>query len=185
MTEKAVFLDRDGVVNQRGPWVFFDPTRLPLVEGAPRAMARLSNAGYRVIIVTNQPWVGYGVLSEDKLDAFHASIRDRVEDKGGRVDAAYACPHRPGEGCICRKPGTGMLEKARDAFELDPEQCWMVGDKPSDIQAGRAFGARTVWVTGERFPWERFKTPARPDATVEALPEAVETILASSRDQDL
>jgi histidinol-phosphate phosphatase family protein len=179
MTERAVFLDRDGVINRRSPWIFVDPRRLSLVDGAPEAAARLAEAGYRVVVVTNQPWVGYGVLAEHRLEAFHDELRERIRGAGGRVDAVYACTHRHREGCECRKPATGMLDRGREAFDLDPEACWMVGDKPSDVEAGRRFGARTAWVTGQRLPWERREPDPPADVTVEALPDAVDAILAA------
>lgn len=176
---RAAFLDRDGVINKRSPWLYVDPRRLSLVDGAPGAIARLSRAGYHVVIVTNQPWVGHGVLSRDRLDAFHDTIAARVAEAGGSVDLVRACPHPPGEGCRCRKPRTGMLDDARAVFDLDPEACWIVGDKPSDVEAGRRFGARTVWVTGERFFWETGAPKPPPDVEVETLPEAVDAILGA------
>lgn len=179
MGQRAVFLDRDGVLNERSPWIFVDPRRLLLVEGAPAAVARLTEAGFRTIVVTNQPWVGYGTLDEARLEAFHERIREAVEAEGGRIDAVYACRHARWEGCRCRKPGVGMLEEDAEAFDLDPAACWMVGDKPSDVEAGQRFGARTVWVTGERFPWERSEPWPPADRTMATLPEAVEAILGS------
>lgn len=179
MAEACVFLDRDGVINRRSPWLFVDPRRLSLVDGAPEAIARLSEAGYRVVVVTNQPWVGHGVLSEQRLEAFHDRIRERVQAAGGRIDGVQYCPHRPKDACSCRKPETGMLEKAADELDVDPDVSWMVGDKPSDVEAGRAFGARTVWVTGERFFWEREEPDPPAEVEVETLPEAVDVILAA------
>lgn len=177
MTNRAVFLDRDGVINHRSPWVLYDPQRLRLIDGAIETIATLSNAGYRTIITTNQPWVQLGTLDPAKLTTYHQALRARVEDAGGRLDAAYACPHLTKTDCACRKPQPGMLEQARSAFDLDPQACWMIGDKPSDIQAGRRFGARTVWVTSERYPWERLKTPPEPHHEVDTLQEAGKIIL--------
>lgn len=177
MTNRAIFLDRDGVINHRSPWVLYDPERLRLIDGAIETIAKLSNAGYRTIITTNQPWLEVGTLDPGKLTAFHEHIRKLVEAQGGRLDAAYACPHRAKTGCTCRKPGVGMLEEAQRVFELDPASCWMIGDKPSDIHAGAAFGARTVWVTSERFPWERLQTPPEPDHEVDTLEQAGNIIL--------
>lgn len=178
MVEACVFLDRDGVINQRRPTLVRQPKHLTLNPGVPEAVARLSQAGYRVVIVTNQRPVAWGIIDPEDLDAIHARIREAIEAAGGHVDAFDACTHGFFEDCACGKPEPGMLEAAAERFGLDPERCWMVGDKPSDVEAGRRFGARTVWIHGSRFPWEAFKK--RPDADVDAydLAEAVDAILA-------
>ncbi len=179
MGEAAVFLDRDGVINQRRVTLVRHPGLLRIKPGVPEAVARLSEAGYRIVVVTNQRPVAWGLIDPDDLDAVHARIQDAIEAAGGHVDAFDACTHGFFTDCACGKPEPGMLEAAAERFGIDPARSWMVGDKPSDVEAGRRFGARTVWITGSRFPWEAFKK--RPDADHKAhdLPAAVERILAA------
>lgn len=183
MTElaPAVFLDRDGVVNQRKLTLVRHRGKLELHQGVPEAIARLNQAGYLVVVVTNQSPVGYGLIDEDELTAIHDEIQARVEAGGGHVDAFYACPHKKAEACRCAKPEPGMLEDAADELGIDPEASWMLGDKGSDIQAGRAFGARTIHVTGDRFPWDHLRSDPEADRTVDDLVEAVEVLLAEDR----
>lgn len=179
MTElrPAVFLDRDGVVNKRKLTLVRHRGKLDLHRGVPGAVARLNEAGYLVVVVTNQSPVGYGLIDEDELTAIHDEIQARVKAGGGHVDAFYACPHKKDEGCRCAKPKPGMLEEAADELGVDPGTSWMVGDKGSDIEAGRAFGARTIHVTGDRFPWDHLRGDPEADHTVDDLVEAVEVIL--------
>ncbi len=176
--QPAVFLDRDGVINKRKLTLVRHVGKLDLHPGVPEAIARLKDAGYVVVVVTNQSPVGYGLIDEADLDAIHDEIQARVEAAGGHIDAFHACPHRKSEGCRCAKPKPGMLEQAADDLGIDPDASWMLGDKASDIQAGRAFGARTVHVVGDRFPWDHLRGDPEADHTVEDLAEAVEIILA-------
>lgn len=179
MTEAkpAVFLDRDGVVNHRKLTLVRHVGKLDLHAGVPEAIARLQDAGYLVVVATNQSPVGYGLIDEDDLAAIHEEIQARVEAAGGHVDAFYACPHKKSEACRCAKPKPGMLEEATEELGIDPEASWMLGDKASDIQAGRAVGARTIHVTGDRFPWDHLRGDPEADHTVDDLVEAVEIIL--------
>jgi D-glycero-D-manno-heptose 1,7-bisphosphate phosphatase len=175
IAQPVAFVDRDGVINVRNPWIYVDPRRLSFVDGSIDALIQLADAGYRVVIVTNQPWVGYGVVTPQRLEAFHGRIRREVENRGGTIDAIYACTHKHSENCACRKPGTGMLDQAADRFDVDVENSWMFGDKSSDVQAGKAFGANTAWITGQRFFFERDE-PDDPDLVAETLADAVRTI---------
>lgn len=184
MAEPVVFLDRDGVINRRSLWIYLDPTRLNLVDGAPEAIARLNEAGFTVFVVTNQPWVGYGLVSPERMHAFHERIRDETEAAGGEIEAFHACTHRHNEDCTCRKPGTGMLEQAAEQVEIDRERSWILGDKPSDVQAGRSFGVHTAWVTGQRFFWETDEPDPPPDLVVEDVGQAVDAILAQHEGPD-
>lgn len=174
----GVFLDRDGVINRRSLTLVRRVSHLDVLPGVPEAVAQLTNAGYRIVIVTNQRPVAWGLIDPDDLDAIHAKIKERIEAAGGRVDAMHACTHGFFTDCACGKPEPGMLEAGARELDLDPEACWLVGDKPSDIEAGRRFGARTVWVTGQRFPWERWRKAPPADHRAEDLPHAVELILS-------
>lgn len=174
---KAVFLDRDGVINRRSLTLVRQPDHLEILPGVPEAVARLTEAGYRTVVVTNQRPVAWGLIEETDLDAIHERINQAIEAAGGRVDAFRSCRHGFFADCACGKPSPGMLTSAAEELDLAPERCWMVGDKPSDVEAGRRFGARTIWVTGSRYPWERWKRAPEADARVEDLPAAVERIL--------
>lgn len=179
--EPAVFLDRDGVINRRSLTLVRRPAHLTILDGVPEAVARLNEAGYQIVIVTNQRPVSWGLIDDADLDAIHARIRERIEDAGGHVAEFRACRDGFFANCECGKPNPGMLASAAEKLGLDPERSWMIGDKPSDVKAGRRFGARTIWVTGSRYPWERWKTAPGADHRVEDLPAAVDEILDEPR----
>jgi D-glycero-D-manno-heptose 1,7-bisphosphate phosphatase len=154
---RAVLLDRDGVlVPDDG--VLTDPARLTLLPGAAAALARLEAAGWRLAVVTNQPVVARGLIDETGLATVHRRLIELILAEGGpRIDGIYACPHHPEAtlpayrvACDCRKPRPGLLLRAAHDLALDITACWMVGDRPSDIAAGRAAGCRTILVESGR-----------------------------------
>jgi len=150
VTPGTVFLDRDGVLNRKAPEGDYITTsgEVEVLPGAPEALARLNAAGARVVVVTNQRGVARGRMTLSDLDAVNARLAALLAP--GRWDALYSCPHEGGA-CDCRKPGTGLFEQARAADPaIDFADAAMVGDSPSDMQAGRALGLRTVLVGGER-----------------------------------
>src|SRR5690606_34707384 len=115
------------------------------------AIARLSRAGFDVVVATNQSGVGRGLFSAQTLDAIHARMRDEVGAAGGEIKAIYVCPHRPEDGCACRKPRPGLLERIARDFDRPLEGVPFIGDKLSDVEAAVAAGARPVFVlTPER-----------------------------------
>lgn len=116
------------------------------VPGVERALADLTALPAFLVVVTNQDMVGAGYLRETELTGIHREMANAVSRAGGRIDAVYACVHAPGVACECRKPRDGMLRAAAARYALDPAKCWMVGDNAKDMQAGRAFGCRTVLV---------------------------------------
>jgi D-glycero-D-manno-heptose 1,7-bisphosphate phosphatase len=146
----AAFLDRDGVLNVDRGYVH-RPDQLEWVEGAPEAVRLLNEAGYAVIVVSNQSGVARGYFDEAAVKAFHAHIAQELARRGARVDAFYYCPHHP-DGtitdyavrCSCRKPGTGMLEQAARDFPVDLRRSFLIGDKDIDMQAAAAFGIKGV-----------------------------------------
>jgi D-glycero-D-manno-heptose 1,7-bisphosphate phosphatase len=145
---KAVFIDRDGVINQKpreGEYItsWDDFHILPGVAGA---IALLKKAGYAVIIVTNQRSVAKGLIAIAELEEIHARMRESLALSGATLDGIYYCPHDYESQCKCRKPAPGMLLVAAHALGLDLGSSWMVGDSDIDIQAGKNAGCKTARV---------------------------------------
>jgi D-glycero-D-manno-heptose 1,7-bisphosphate phosphatase len=141
-----VLLDRDGVINRDSDEYIKSPAEWQPLPGSLAALARLSAAGFRIGVVTNQSGIGRGLFTEATLAAIHAVMRDTVAAAGGRIDGIFYCPHRPDAGCPCRKPEPGLLLEAATAFGVNPAGVAFIGDKPSDARAAIAAGARPILV---------------------------------------
>ena len=141
----AVFLDRDGTVNEEVSYLRH-AENLRLIQGAGQAIHLLNEAALPVILVTNQSAIGRGYFSRARLNELHRELARQLADCGAHLDAIYVCPHRPDEGCDCRKPQPGLLELAAEEHGLDLRRCFLIGDKASDLEAGRRAGSRTVLV---------------------------------------
>ena len=141
---KAVFLDRDGVLNEEIGTYVWEPDKFIVCEGVPESLARLKAAGYYLIVVTNQAGIAKGLYTAAEVRACHAKLQRAC---GGILDALYFSDAHPGVSeSILRKPDSGMLEKAVARFKLDVAQCWSVGDRLRDMQAGAALGVRGILV---------------------------------------
>lgn len=186
----AVFLDRDGCVNVEDDHIR-DISQLRLYPDSLESVRRLNEAGFVIVIVTNQSGVARGYMTEDLVRETNALLVRWLEEGGARVDAVEYCPHHP-EGavdeytmsCDCRKPETGMLERAAGKLSIDFSKSYIVGDKISDVIMGPATGARAVLVRtgfGER---ELMKIEggecAPPDYVAAGIGEAVDWILRDS-----
>ena len=176
----AVFLDRDGTINEEVEYLS-DPEELHLIPSAAEAIRLLNEARVPAIVVTNQAGVGRGYFTEAKVRAIHEQLANQLAAHGAHLDAIYCCPHHPDEGCDCRKPKSGMLKRAAEEHGIDLSRSFAVGDKVSDLEAGRRAGCRTVLVlTGygaearEAFKHSDFQ----PDHIARDLLEAVRWILA-------
>jgi histidinol-phosphate phosphatase family protein len=174
---RAVFLDRDGVLNYNRSDHIKSPEEYVPIPGAAEAVARLRAAGWRVILVSNQSGLGRGLFDQTALDAVMARMCTVLKAAGGGVDGVYYCPHAPGAGCVCRKPQPGLLLRAAREHGLDLPRSYVVGDKAGDIECGRAVRARTILVeTG--LPEERPDlAAAHPDYVASDLSDAVAWIL--------
>jgi D-glycero-D-manno-heptose 1,7-bisphosphate phosphatase len=173
MTRRAVFLDRDGVLNRavrRDGRVYppLTPEEMELLPGVGSALARLRAAGFLLIVATNQPDVARGRQRREVIDAMHASLREQLV-----LDEVRACYHDDGDGCECRKPQPGMLREAAGAWGIDLASSYMVGDRWRDIEAGRRAGCTTLLVEGAPEEVEG----CRPDHRVTDLGAAAELIL--------
>ena len=145
---KAVFLDRDGVINRKAPEGQYITSweQMEFLPGVDEAMRALKQAGFLLIIVTNQSAVSRNELALDTLDSIHRRMVQHLSQAGAVVDGIYYCPHDRSGKCGCRKPQPKMLQQAACEHGIDLLQSWMVGDTATDIEAGIAAGCRTVWL---------------------------------------
>lgn len=143
---KAVFLDRDGVINRKAPEGEYitSVAEFGMLPGVPSEVSKLNVAGYVVLIVTNQRGIARNKLSIGDLDAIHATMLYQFREAGAAIDGVYCCPHDIDSGCSCRKPRPGMLTQAASEHNVTLAGSWLVGDSSSDIGAGRSAGCRTV-----------------------------------------
>lgn len=143
--QPAVFLDRDGTINEEVEYLD-DPERLRILPGAVEGIRLLNQHGIPVFVVTNQAGVGRGYFSAERVDAVHDRLERELARSAARIQQIDYCPHHPDERCDCRKPNPGMLLRAANSHGLDLRRSFMVGDKQSDVEAGRNAGCRTILV---------------------------------------
>jgi D-glycero-D-manno-heptose 1,7-bisphosphate phosphatase len=146
----AAFLDRDGTIVD-DPGFLDDPEAVQLLPDAASAIRRLNEAGWAVIVVTNQSGIARGYFTEDDYQAVRRRVDELLARQGARVDAHYHCPHHPSVApCECRKPGLKHYRDAVGTFGIDPERSWCVGDRLTDLLPARALGGHALLVqTGE------------------------------------
>ncbi|WP_027823606.1 D-glycero-beta-D-manno-heptose 1,7-bisphosphate 7-phosphatase [Laribacter hongkongensis] len=143
---KIVILDRDGVINHdRDDFVKNSLEWVPLPKAA-EAIALFSQAGWRVVVATNQSGIGRGLFDMHALNAMHEKMHHLISKAGGRIDAVFFCPHKPEAGCSCRKPAPGMVLEVAERFSVKPELLWLVGDSLRDLEAVAAVGGRAILV---------------------------------------
>ncbi|MDY0292196.1 MAG: D-glycero-beta-D-manno-heptose 1,7-bisphosphate 7-phosphatase [Desulfuromonadaceae bacterium] len=186
----AVFLDRDGTINVEKNYLI-DPQEFVFVPGAPEAIRALKQAGYLVVVVTNQSGIARGYFSVEQVEHLHAHMQHMLQEYSTQVDAFYVCPHHPSAGdgpytceCTCRKGEPGMLFAAARALNIDLTTSYIVGDKVADLDAGFAAGCSPILVrTG--YGDKTLQTPtvqkwqeAGRIAVCADLPTAVQHILA-------
>ena len=166
----AAFLDRDGIINHDTGYVW-KPEKYKWMEGSIHAIKRLNDLGYYVFVVTNQAGVARGLYREDDIRSLHSYINEFLQESGAHIDAFYWCPHHPDFGddiyrqhCNCRKPKPGMLLQAMSEWPVDLNRSFMIGDKDTDIQAGKAAGVplRHLFLGGSiQRTFERIAPPIR------------------------
>ena len=144
-TQRAVFLDRDGVLMEDTNYVG-ELERVIIIPGVYAALKRLQDAGYKLLVVTNQSGVGRGFFTRGHVEIIHDHLTKQFARHGVRIDRFYVCPHHPDDNCDCRKPKPKSLREAAKEFGLDLSRCFMIGDRPSDILAGHNAGTRTILV---------------------------------------
>jgi D-glycero-D-manno-heptose 1,7-bisphosphate phosphatase len=184
MTRPAVFLDRDGVLIENRSDYVRSGDHVEFLPGSAAATQELSAAGYVIVVVTNQSVVGRGIISREEAERINQQIMDKVAAQGGKVDAAYMCPHHPDEGCACRKPAPGMVLQAAQELDLDLGRSFMVGDAISDVKAGRNAGVVSIMVRTGLGNEQARRVPEELPAgllIVDDLPAAARYILGKER----
>ncbi|MDO8561318.1 MAG: HAD family hydrolase [bacterium] len=181
---EAVFLDRDGVINEEVEYLH-DPKDLRLIPGVAGAIRVLNEHSIPVIVITNQAGVARGYYPESQIEVLHSALGKMLETEGAHIDRFYYCPHHPeGKGeyrkvCDCRKPQPGLLHQAAKDMGLNLKNCVLVGDKASDIGAGATAGCRTILVmTGYgKKEWASWKEDFKPTYAASDLQNAVGRLL--------
>ena len=171
--KRAVFLDRDGTINADSPHYIKSLGEFCFLPGAFAALQRLALLEAAIVVVTNQGVIGRKVVAVETIEGINRHMVEAIEAQGGRVTAVYYCPHAPWRGCACRKPRPGLLLAAAADFDIDLTRSFMVGDRETDMVAGRAAGCTPVLLAPQRPPW------AAPDLALAAdLSGAVDRIEA-------
>lgn len=179
MTRPGIaFLDRDGTIIRDVKYIS-DPDAVELLDGASRGIARLNEAGVPVVVVTNQSGIGRGYYDIEDYERVHARMLDVLAENGAHIDAGYYCPHAPDivPPCECRKPRTGLFEKALAELGVDPRTAWFVGDRLRDITPALVFGGQGVLLIGEDTPASEAEEAGREALTASSLAEAVDLML--------
>jgi heptosyltransferase-2 len=176
----TVFLDRDGTLNYN-PGYLKVAAELKLLAGVGPALARLKGAGAKLVVVTNQSGVGRGIITLKDLEAIHARLEGILEQEGAALDAIYFCPHHPDDGCRCRKPNVGMVERAASELQLNLRRSYLIGDHARDIQLAHRVGAKAILLTPALVDTQALDMlkveQAMPDAVAKSMAEAVDWIL--------
>ena len=145
MTKKAVFLDRDGTINEEVNYLS-NKEQIRILPNVPSAINMFNENGFLVIIITNQSGIARGFFTREELDEINAHLIDELSKEGSRIDGIFVCPHHPDSRCDCRKPKAGLLKDAALEFDLDLSSSYIIGDKYSDLKTGVNAGSKTVLV---------------------------------------
>jgi len=143
---RLVILDRDGVINRESDDFIKSPAEWIPLPGSLEAITRLTKSGYTVVVASNQSGVGRGLFSLEMLGKINAHMNAAVEKAGGKIDAVFVCPHKPEDGCDCRKPKPGLFTQIAARYGVSLKDVPAIGDAARDIEAARAAGARPILV---------------------------------------
>jgi len=156
VTNRAIFLDRDGVINIDKQYVS-KIEDFEFTEGIFELLNYFQDLGYILIIITNQSGIGRGYYTLQDFQTLTKWKLSRLSDEGITIHEVYYCPHSPESECSCRKPSPEMLLRAKEKYDIDMQNSWMIGDKQSDIEAGKRAGVgRTVFIASSRNMVEKF-----------------------------
>lgn len=179
---RFVILDRDGTVIVERHYLS-DPEQVELLPEAAKGLSMMQNSGLGLVVLTNQSGIGRGLFDEARLSQIHRRMTDLLDAEHVTLDGIYYCPHVPGDNCACRKPRTQLITQASQEWQFEPSACFVIGDKPCDIELGQRVGATTFLVrTGYGAEFAE-NMPIQPTYIVDHLAEAaavIQQILATN-----
>ncbi|MDB4349441.1 HAD family hydrolase [Omnitrophica bacterium] len=181
---KIIFIDRDGVINKDpGGWTEHSYVTswkdFHFLPGAKESLKKLTEAGYEIIIISNQAGVNRGYFTQNDLRDINENMLKEIYSSGGRVHSTYYCPHTKDEGCDCRKPKTGLFKKATEDLDVDFKGTFFIGDGSMDVEAGKRIGCRTILLLSGKSKLEDVEGwICKPDYIKKDLLEAVDWILS-------
>jgi D-glycero-D-manno-heptose 1,7-bisphosphate phosphatase len=141
-----IILDRDGVINHDPDGYIKSPEEWNPIAGSLEAIARFNRAGFRVLVASNQSGIGRGFYGLDALQRIHEKLFYLLQDAGGKIDEIFFCPHHPDDGCVCRKPSTGMFLEMQAKYGMDFSETYFIGDSIGDVKVAEAVGCVPVLV---------------------------------------
>ena len=175
---RAAFLDRDGTIAKDVHYCR-RVEDFEILPGVPSAIRLLNQHGYKVVVITNQSGIARGYITEETLSLIHEKMRTELQKSDASVDAIYVCPHHPDEDCDCRKPKPTLILRAAKDIGITLEDSFMIGDHVKDVQAGKAAGCQTVWLSADPNQQDR-ETRLFSDHIAADLFEAVQWLLRNS-----
>lgn len=179
---KLVILDRDGVINYDSPNYIRSPEEWNPIPGSLEAIAKLTQAGYQVVVATNQSGVGRGYYNQQTLDHIHKKMQTLTSKLNGRIDGVFACPHKPDDNCECRKPKPGLFDKIAKHFQINLHQTPAIGDSLRDLSAAKTANCIPILVlTGNgKKTLEKLPPELKDIATYNTLADAVDALLSDN-----
>jgi D-glycero-D-manno-heptose 1,7-bisphosphate phosphatase len=185
----AIFLDRDGVIVENRSTYIQSWQDMDFIPGALAALTRLSSCPLKIVIVTNQSAVGRGIISQTRAEEINQQLILEIEKTGGHIDGIYMCPHRPEEGCKCRKPQPGLILKAAQDHSIDLSKSIIIGDALTDLEAGMNAGINqlVLVLTGRGYQQSRLPGAAslKPFTVFDTLGDAARALIHNQNKTDL
>lgn len=178
MGYKTVFIDRDGTINVNVEYLD-TPDNFQMYPGVAEGIKKLQDAGFKILVVTNQSGIARGFFTEETLNKIHERMKNELSEKNASIDGLYYCPHHPDDNCDCRKPKTAMFEKAIKDHDVDVSQSFIIGDRMMDVEAGKKIGCKTILVPERKkmVEIERKNSSVKPDYICDDFSSAVSWIL--------
>lgn len=175
---KLIVLDRDGVINRESKHFIKTPDEWQPISGSLEAIASLTQAGFVVVVATNQSGLGRGLFNNQALDEIHRKMTDSIRDAGGELFGIFVCPHRPDQSCACRKPKPGLMRQIEATFSCSLADQPMIGDSRRDLDAAKSVGAQAILVrTGNGAETEKSLDRTNDIAVFDDLASAARNLL--------
>lgn len=146
---KAIFLDRDGVLNKNRADYVKSVSELEIFPFISKPLKQFQDSGFKLIIITNQSVINRGLTTEKEVKKINLEIVKFLNLRNVTIDAIYYCPHKPEDNCVCRKPKSGLLHKAIEDWNIDIKSSWFIGDSHTDVEAGKSVGCKTLLLTSK------------------------------------